>query len=76
MFRDAQNKLPEVVNKDYIQMLSTDYAKVYDPESMSTEELRKEEMRQAIIETQEQMDKDLKDALGADFETKIGTLSQ
>ena len=57
-------------------MLSTDYAKVYDPESMSTEELRKEEMRQAIIETQEQMDKDLKDALGADFETKIGTLSQ
>ena len=76
MFRDAQNKLPEVVNKDYIQMLSTDYAKVYDPESMTTEELRKEEMRQAIIETQEQMDKDLKDALGADFETKIGTLSQ
>jgi hypothetical protein len=76
LFRDAQNKLPEVVNKDYIQMLSTDYAKVYDPESMSTEELRKEEMRQAIIETQEQMDKDLKDALGADFETKIGTLSQ
>jgi membrane glycosyltransferase len=76
LFRDAQNKLPEVVNKDYIQMLSTDYAKVYDPESMTTEELRKEEMRQAIIETQEQMDKDLKDALGADFETKIGTLSQ
>jgi len=33
-------------------------------------------MRQAIIETQVQMDKDLKDALGADFETKIGTLSQ
>jgi hypothetical protein len=43
---------------------------------MTTEELRKEEMRQAIIETQVQMDKDLKDALGADFETKIGTLSQ
>ena len=57
-------------------MLNTDQANVYDPESMTTEELRKEEMRQAIVETQVQMDKDLKDALGADFETKIGTLSQ
>ena len=56
MFRDASNKLPEVDNKDYITKLNTDMANVYDPESMETEELRMEEMRQAIMEAQKQMD--------------------
>jgi hypothetical protein len=50
MFRDASQKLPEVDNKDYITKLNTDMANVYDPESMETEELRMEEMRQAIME--------------------------
>ena len=46
----------QVDNKDYITKLNTDMANVYDPESMETEELRMEEMRQAIMEAQKQMD--------------------